>query len=132
MNMTLVNKIAFNQLNAVVATSPVEVKNDAFNIKVISFVNEMHNFGFLVTKELYQYLSSLDEATSVEVCQKVLSLAKESVGAHVAMKAFYPNFPRQVMEASDAELFINAILHYWTLGAWSPEYVEEKLSLIHI
>lgn len=126
MNMTLVNKIAFNQLNAVVATSPVEVKKDAFNIKVISFVNEMHNFGFLVTKELYQYLSSLDEATSVEVCQKVLSLAKESVGAHVAMKAFYPNFPRQVMEASDAELFINAILHYWTLGAWSPEYVEEK------
>lgn len=126
MNMTLVNKIAFNQLNAVVATSPVEVKNDAFNIKVISFVNEMHNFGFLVTKELYQYLSSLDEATSVEVCQKVLSLAKESVGAHVAMKAFYPNFPRQVMEASDAELFINAILHYWTLGTWSPEYVEEK------
>lgn len=126
MNMTLVNKIAFNQLNAVVATSPVEVKNDAFNIKVISFVNEMHNFGFLVNKELYQYLSSLDEATSVEVCQKVLSLAKESVGAHVAMKAFYPNFPRQVMEASDAELFINAILHYWTLGAWSPEYVEEK------
>lgn len=126
MNMTLVNKIAFNQLNAVVATSPVEVKNDAFNIKVISFVNEMHNFGFLVTKELYQYLSSLNEATSVEVCQKVLSLAKESVGAHVAMKAFYPNFPRQVMEASDAELFINAILHYWTLGAWSPEYVEEK------
>lgn len=126
MNMTLVNKIAFNQLNAVVATSPVEVKNDAFNIKVISFVNEMHNFGFLVTKELYQYLSSLDESTSVEVCKKVLSLAKESVGAHVAMKAFYPNFPRQVMEASDAELFINAILHYWTLGAWSPEYVEEK------
>lgn len=126
MNMTLVNKIAFNQLNAVVATSPVEVKNDAFNIKVISFVNEMHNFGFLVTKELYQYLSSLDESTSVEVCKKVLSLAKESAGAHVAMKAFYPNFPRQVMEASDAELFINAILHYWTLGAWTPEYVEEK------
>lgn len=126
MNMTLVNQIAFNKLNAVVAASAVEVKNDAFNIKVISFVNEMHNFGFLVTKDLYQYLSSLDEATSVEVCQKVLSLVKESVGAHVAMKAFYPNFPRQVMEASDAELFINAILHYWTLGAWTPEYVEEK------
>lgn len=126
MNMTLVNKIAFNQLNAVVATSPVEVKNDAFNIKVISFVNEMHNFGFLVTKELYQYLSSLDEAKSVEMCKKILSIAKESVGSHVAMKAFYPNFPRQVMEASDAELFINAILHYWTLGAWTPEYVEEK------
>lgn len=126
MNMTLVNQIAFNKLNAVVATSDVEVKNDAFNIKVISFVNEMHNFGFLVTKDLYQYLSSLDEVTSVAVCKEVLSLAKESVGSHVAMKAFYPNFPRQVMEASDAELFINAILHYWTLGTWKPEYVEEK------
>ena len=75
---------------------------------------------------LYQYLSSLDEDSAVAVCKKVLSLAKESVGAHVTMKAFYPNFPRQVMEASDAELYINAILHYWSFGQWTHEYVEAK------
>lgn len=163
MNMTLVNKIAFNQLNAVVTYDLLSgddlarlhekaarlnklgvlsdkgmanidkvvfeentPKVDGFNLKVITFVNEMHNFGFLVSKDLYQYLSSLDEDSAVAVCKKVLSLAKESVGAHVAMKAFYPNFPRQVMEASDAELYINAILHYWSFGQWTPEYVEAK------
>jgi len=41
----------------------------------------------------------------------------------------YPNFPRQVMEASDAELFINAVMHY--LGDVCglrilPEYVKEN------
>ena len=25
----------------------------------------------------------------------------------------YPNFPKQVMEASDLELYLNAITHYW-------------------
>ncbi len=24
----------------------------------------------------------------------------------------YPNFPRQVMEATEAELYVNAVLHY--------------------
>lgn len=103
-----------------------ESTEDGFSLKVITFVNEMHNFGFLVSKDLYQYLSSLEESDAVKACQSILALAKESVGAHVKMKAFYPNFPRQVMEASDAELYINAILHYWSFGQWTPEYVEAK------
>ena len=34
----------------------------------------------------------------------------------------YPNFPQQVAEASDAELFVNAILHDISMGSWLPEY----------
>lgn len=103
-----------------------ESKENGFSVKIITFVNEMHNFGFLVSKELYQYLSSLEEEDAIKACQSIIALAKENVGAHVKIKAFYPNFPRQVMEASDAELFINAIMHYWTLGTWKPEYVAEN------
>lgn len=126
MNMNLVNKIAFNKLFAAVASLPVDVKEGAFNLKVITFVSEMQNFGFLVSKELYQYLSSLSEEDAVQSCKVILSLAKENVGAHVAHKAFYPNFPRQVMELSSAEIFFNNVLHYWTNGVWTSGSVEEK------
>lgn len=34
----------------------------------------------------------------------------------------YPNFPQQVADASDAELFINAVIHYISMGSWTPEY----------
>ena len=33
----------------------------------------------------------------------------------------YPGFPKQVMEASAAELFINAMLHYMTNGKYMPD-----------
>lgn len=52
--------------------------------------------------------------------------AKKLKGADVEYRPMYPNFPQQVMEASDFELHMNAIIHYFTHGAWTPEY--EKLS----
>ena len=36
------------------------------------------------------------------------------VGAHRKFEPFYPNFPAQVMEMSEAALYFNAILYYWT------------------
>ena len=47
------------------------------------------------------------------------------VGAHRKFKPMYPNFPDQVMEMSEAELYFRAILHYWTQKL--PEFdVEER------
>ena len=56
---------------------------------------------------------------------------KEMVGADKTYLPMYPNFPQQVMEASDAELIINALVHYLTFGALMPEYEkDERLPLI--
>ena len=30
--------------------------------------------------------------------------------------------PRQVIEASDEELYLNAMTHYWTYGTWKPKF----------
>lgn len=47
------------------------------------------------------------------------------VGAHVRYAPMYPNFPEQVMNASEAELYLNAIRHYvasWFNKVVLPEY----------
>jgi len=38
----------------------------------------------------------------------------------------YPNFPKQVAEANIVELFINAIMHYWSDGELLPEYKKDE------
>ncbi|MED1722202.1 hypothetical protein [Brevibacillus parabrevis] len=48
------------------------------------------------------------------------------VGASRRFKPFYPNFPRQVMEASDGELYLESIIHYLT---WQLPVHEAKKRL---
>ncbi|HHL2459777.1 TPA: hypothetical protein ACQ30S_004112 [Yersinia enterocolitica] len=126
---TLFNKISFSELNAVVEDESL-IRNTVFDKVVITLVYEMTNLGYDISENLYHYLSSLGE-NAEQACLNLLNMAKESVGAHVEHKIFYPNFPLQVMELSEAELFFNAIVHYWTVGSWSPEYAVNKRDLLN-
>ena len=45
--------------------------------------------------------------------EQVVPVLKKMTGAHRTFRPMYPNFPKQVMEASDLELYLNAITHYW-------------------
>ncbi len=51
---------------------------------------------------------------------EVLPHLRKRMGADRAYPAFYRNFPAEVMETSDMALFVNAIVHYWSGGAWEP------------
>ena len=44
-----------------------------------------------ITKQVYNNLCNLKNPN--ERCAKIFEIAKESVGAHVKMKAFYSRFP---------------------------------------
>ena len=85
--------------------------------QAITFAMEALMLGFRVTKELLFAISDSEEDLGV-----FLEDLRELKGAHVKHKPMYPNFPEQVAEASDIELYLNAFVHYWSYGAWSPEY----------
>ncbi len=74
-------------------------------------------------------LAALRQATPAEIeklYHEVLPVIKEGRGAHVVHQPMYPNFPTQVMEAREAELLLNALVHYWSGGRIKPE--GEKLA----
>ena len=58
---------------------------------------------------------------SLELYDQFVEDLKSLVGANVSFRPMYPSFPQQVMMASEAELYVNAIYHYITLRL--PEYV---------
>ena len=85
----------------------------------------MMSLGFAPSRELHAALETSSEEELQAFQREVIPLLSELKGAHVEHEPLYPNFPAQVMAASELELFLNAITHYWSLGTWQPAY--EKL-----
>lgn len=80
-------------------------------------VLELANLGFLVNPA---ELSDM----SVEALQDSIKLARKVIGADRSMKPIYPGFPQQVENLDTLTLLIEQILHYWTGGAFLPDYPE--------
>lgn len=92
----------------------------------VSIVKNVESLGFTFDKELFENLLTYPKNEIEMFYTDFIAKLKPLVGADKEYNPMYPNFPRQVAESSDAELFINAILHYWTFGEWMPEYEKDE------
>ncbi|MCX5747401.1 MAG: cytoplasmic protein, partial [Proteobacteria bacterium] len=83
---------------------------------VATVLKNLEALGFTGSPRLIERLLTLSERDLAAAYKTIHTTLRKETGAHVAWTPMYPNFPRQVMEASDAELYVNALLHY--LGDW--------------
>ena len=98
---------------------------------VVSTLKNVQSLGFTFSKELLEVLFHLRRKEIKNLYSWLIPQLEKLVGADVKYNPMYPNFPQQVMEASEAELFINAIVHYWSFGTLMPEYEKDiRLPLI--
>lgn len=98
---------------------------------VVSGLKNVQALGFTFSKELLEKAFHFTRDEFTAFYDFLIPALKELVGADVTYNPMYPNFPQQVAEASDIELFINAIVHYWSFGTLMPEYEKnERLPLI--
>lgn len=75
----------------------------------------MKNFeriGYKFSPELYNLLKYAPSKVLIDWYKDSYPVLQESVGDHVTHRPMYPNFPEQVMEASEVEIYFNAFLHY--------------------
>ena len=89
-----------------------------------ALLKNMERLGFTFSSELLETASTLDADTLSDLHDAVIPTLRRMLGDHVKYVPMYPNFPQQVMDASDAELYLRALLHYMT-GAL-PETPAEK------
>jgi stress response protein SCP2 len=95
-----------------------------------TFFKNVENYGYTFSEEVYNEITrSMDKGTFIRFAKNFTEMLRKELGAHVPHNPMYPNFPQQVMEASEVELYINAILHYWGAGLGvriMPEYEKEE------
>ncbi len=80
---------------------------------VATAVKNLQASGFGVTPTLLGRIRTLSDSETIGWYESLLPALQQMVGAHREFKPMYPNFPQQVMQASDAALFFNAITHYF-------------------
>jgi stress response protein SCP2 len=92
---------------------------------VVTTLKNMESLGYTLSNELFKKILQYPTDKIKEICKELISKLKDIVGDNIVYKPMYPNFPQQVMNATDAELVYNALLHYWSSGEWIPQYSEE-------
>lgn len=122
------NKILLRRKNKVVVNRGTVIEPN--NQYIVTIMKNAEALGYTFSKELFETLQTLDKQELNEFYLELIPMLKEMVGAHVVYKPMYPNFPESVMEADYIDLYINAIVHYWSGGTLYPyEEKNERLPL---
>lgn len=81
---------------------------------------ELMQLGYMLDEKALDALLYAPKGWVASYYNEIIAYVKKTLGADRAYTPFYRNFPTQVMEMSHLELFLNAVLHYWSNGRWEP------------
>lgn len=91
-----------------------------------SVLKNMEAYGYTVSSEVYSLLKELSYDGLVGFYTEFTGIAEKLSGGNLINTPMYPNFPKEVMEVDEAELYVNALVHYLTLGKLLPNIKEDK------
>lgn len=86
------------------------------DVYVATVLKNIEQLGFTFSQELIETVRTLSLDSFKTFYTALVTDLKKKVGAHVKHEPMYPNFPEEVMEANEVDLYVNAILHYLTLA----------------
>lgn len=106
-------EISLQKKMSIVVEAPKDAEDKCNRKFVLTLNANLQALGFSCSQELFDELLKCSHQQVINLYEEILPILKKMVGAHRSYKPMYPNFPQQVMEASDAELYGNAMAHYW-------------------
>ncbi len=126
----MINEILLRRKNAVLI--PLHVGDCPRGI-VAAFNLNLQSLGYIAAPSFLQALRLTHQAVAERTMADTLK-ALQTLRGVSNYRPMYPNFPRQVAEASDAELYLNAIFHYFSFVLadftddsdfiWLPKYTK--------
>ncbi len=115
----VMNKILLRRKNKVIlGTGTAAVANDRY---ITTIMKNIENLGYTFSQEVFDVLRTYSDDELVEFYFELESTLVELVGANAEYMPMYADFPMGVMDADSAELYINAMMHYWSDGTLYPE-----------
>ena len=94
-----------------------------------TLLKNIESLGYTLSSELLERVSTLSLKELTSFYNQIVEDLKVMVGDHVDYDPMYPNFPQQVMDMDESELYLNAMIHYFgdLIGTrLMPHSVKEK------
>ncbi|MFX3648817.1 MAG: TerD family protein [Paenibacillus sp.] len=107
------NTIYLRRANKLIIESN-EGKQQLPKTHLATALKNMETLGYTFSNDLMQAMRQLSKEQFEAVYHQLVADLKVMVGAHVQYQPMYAGFPMQVMQAEEAELYLNAIIHYLT------------------
>lgn len=99
-------------------------------------LKNLSDYGFVIDKEGTKALASASKNDITDWYYMTADKLNELAGGNHTYRPFYPNFPEEVMEKSDLDLFLDQLTHYISFAvedligisghAWMPEGENKK------
>jgi len=99
--------------------------NDGMDNRIAVGTVQSHlmQYGYMLDEDAFFALAKADLSFIEKFNDEVITHLKEVLGGKRNFEPLYKNFPEEVMSKSDFELYMNAIMHYWSHGTWEPSTV---------
>ena len=100
--------------------------NDGMDNKIAAATVQTHlmQWGYMLDQDAFTELSKSDLSFIEKFNDEVITYLREVMGGNRDYQPLYKNFPQEVMNLSDFQLYINAITHYWSNGTWEPSTIK--------
>ena len=127
METKMFNEILLRRRNKVNVDMTLMLDDDGDNIgRVLIMMKNIESFGYTFSKDLIEVIRYFNVKAQNDFYKELVTCLKEYTGADKTWKPMYENFPQQVAEMDDWELFVNAIVHYISGGTLYPKYEKDE------
>ncbi len=101
--------------------------------ELATLLKNIHGFGYTLSPQVLEIIQTFSKE-SLNIFYRTLEKGiRKMLGANVKYKPMYPNFPKQVMDMDEAQLYLNAMVHYLgdIIGTrFLADYKKEKRTLL--
>ncbi|MDI3537452.1 MAG: hypothetical protein PWP16_819 [Eubacteriaceae bacterium] len=125
--MEYLNQIILRRKNGFcMPVGMVEVETPAKAQLVLTANSQMVLCGYTLSKAAVEALLAYPEEILIQILTEVLKQVDSLSGNNRSYLPFYKNFPHEVLDLTEAELYWNAILHYLSGGQIYPQLAERS------
>ena len=125
METKIFNEILLRRRNKLNVQENVDSNIDNIN-RVIIMMKNIESLGYTFDKNLFEYVRHIPVESQNKLYKELITCLKKYTGADKVWNPMYPNFPQQVAEMDDWELFVNAVVHYLSEGTLYPQYEKDE------
>jgi hypothetical protein len=130
------NELYLRKKLKVLVANKNEIIPEDSRTNVITILKNIEPLGYSFSRKLFNRLLTFKKSQLSTFYKELYLILQEMKGDYGA-EVMYPNFPQQVADASEVELYLNAYVHYLSFQlqdagvieeTWLPKYKKEKRS----
>lgn len=120
------NEIMLRRKNKVIlGIGTAKVANDRCITTIMKNIEEL---GYTFSREVFDVLRTYRVNELTEFYLELKATLMKLKGANVVYMPMYADFPKGVMDAHFSELYINAMVHYWSDGILYPKNHRKRVN----